>query len=247
MTQNLAEQFACESCGKFFRWKPQLAGKKVKCPCGHIMLVPAAIVPEDDLYEFAESAPLPVEKITASPSSPQHVLPIEYHQPKTGRAVESDDYFPDRAKDLYFPLALIGGGLIIQFTYAAFFSPQTVIGGSLRAMLEVGRDMVLSTVLMLVAILIVARVRKINIGQLPVAMMKLCAVAIAPGAVALLLAPLAMFIPLIGGLGIWAAQFILFFALLGALFDLDESDTWYCVCIMFLVNLAFYFGMKWIS
>ena len=32
-------------------------------------------------------------------------------------------------------------------------------------------------------------------------------------------------------------------ALLGALFGLDQSDTWYCVCVIFLVNVATYFSL----
>jgi hypothetical protein len=39
----------------------------------------------------------------------------------------------------------------------------------------------------------------------------------------------------------WVAEFVLYFALLGVLFELDESDTWYCVCVIFLVRLAAYF------
>ena len=45
------------------------------------------------------------------------------------------------------------------------------------------------------------------------------------------------FIPF-GGLFGWIGEFILYFALLGALFDLDESDTWYFVWVVFLVKVA---------
>jgi hypothetical protein len=38
-----------------------------------------------------------------------------------------------------------------------------------------------------------------------------------------------------------AGQFVLYFALLGALFDLDESDTWYCMMVIFLIRLLVYF------
>src|SRR5689334_1598091 len=33
-------KFSCESCGKTYSWKPELAGKKVKCKCGQPMRVP---------------------------------------------------------------------------------------------------------------------------------------------------------------------------------------------------------------
>jgi hypothetical protein len=52
---------------------------------------------------------------------------------------------------------------------------------------------------------------------------------------------------LIGGLAGLGVQFVLYFALLGALFDLDESDTWYCVWVIFLVRLAVYFVTLWMG
>jgi hypothetical protein len=47
----------------------------------------------------------------------------------------------------------------------------------------------------------------------------------------------------LGGLLGLAGNFVLYFALLGALFDLEESDTWYCVWVIFLVRLAVYFAI----
>jgi hypothetical protein len=35
-----AGQFTCDSCGKTYAWKPQLAGKRVKCKCGSPLTVP---------------------------------------------------------------------------------------------------------------------------------------------------------------------------------------------------------------
>ena len=33
-------QFSCDNCGKSYAWKPQLAGKRVKCKCGSPLSVP---------------------------------------------------------------------------------------------------------------------------------------------------------------------------------------------------------------
>ncbi|MEM7314624.1 MAG: hypothetical protein AAF497_15870, partial [Planctomycetota bacterium] len=33
----------CKACSKRFKVGPKLAGKKVKCPCGQVMLVPASV------------------------------------------------------------------------------------------------------------------------------------------------------------------------------------------------------------
>src|SRR5437867_3970116 len=55
MSQVDEARFACEGCKKTYRWKPELAGKKVKCKCGTVMTCPAqepgAAV--EDLYDLA--------------------------------------------------------------------------------------------------------------------------------------------------------------------------------------------------
>src|SRR5262245_47929842 len=35
--------FACDGCGKQYKWKPEIAGRKAKCTCGISMQVPAGI------------------------------------------------------------------------------------------------------------------------------------------------------------------------------------------------------------
>src|SRR5207249_2030428 len=82
--------------------------------------------------------------------------------------------------------------------------------------------------------------RAIALGPFWVAVFKLAAVSVAPGATVALLTPALNFIPLGAILG-WIGEFALYFALLGVFFDLDESDTWYCVCVIFLLNLGVYF------
>ena len=61
--EDVAQQgkFSCGGCGKTYKWKPELAGKKAKCKCGHVMSVPKELAPEedgglDDLYALAEDA-----------------------------------------------------------------------------------------------------------------------------------------------------------------------------------------------
>ena len=41
MPETAAPKFSCPSCGKQFRWKPEMAGKKGKCQCGGVLSVPA--------------------------------------------------------------------------------------------------------------------------------------------------------------------------------------------------------------
>jgi len=52
------DAIVCNGCRKQYKWKPELAGKKVKCKCGTVIDVPAQPQPpgpdEDDLYAFAD-------------------------------------------------------------------------------------------------------------------------------------------------------------------------------------------------
>src|SRR4051794_13791942 len=40
MEQGVAS-FSCDQCGKEYKWKPEFAGRKVKCKCGFVMTAPA--------------------------------------------------------------------------------------------------------------------------------------------------------------------------------------------------------------
>src|SRR5439155_22956632 len=47
---------SCDTCGKQYRYKPQLAGKKVKCPCGGRVRFPL-----DEQQPAASAAPVEVD------------------------------------------------------------------------------------------------------------------------------------------------------------------------------------------
>src|SRR5262245_25895114 len=55
MSEN-ATTFSCDGCQRTYTWKPQLAGKRVKCKCGHTLTVPDAQpdpqIEEDALYDL---------------------------------------------------------------------------------------------------------------------------------------------------------------------------------------------------
>jgi hypothetical protein len=95
-------------------------------------------------------------------------------------------------------------------------------------------------------VLLAAKIRKIDIGSFWSAALRLAAIGVAPIAVTDLLWPL-RYVMCLGGLLILGVQFVLYFALLGALFDLDQSDTWYCVLVIFLVYLGVYFLLLWVG
>src|SRR3989442_977171 len=56
MEQTAVRSVSCDTCGKQYRYKPQLAGKKVKCPCGGRVRFPL-----DEQQPAASAAPVEVD------------------------------------------------------------------------------------------------------------------------------------------------------------------------------------------
>lgn len=78
--------FACEACGKKYALKPEIAGRRVKCKCGHQMTTPTrpADQADDGLYDIADDrAAAPKTPVTpkipnaiANPSSAPTARPV---------------------------------------------------------------------------------------------------------------------------------------------------------------------------
>ena len=190
--------------------------------------------PSDDLYDLAPAPAVPVPRAPAIPT-------VSYQSAPTAVKAAA----PEEIRHVYLPLVLIGAGVAVE-----------VVAALLRerswqwAMFDVSIEVFLGTAMLLAGVILAARGRGILLGSLPTAAMKLTAVAVAPEALGRLMSPMLDHIPL-GGLIGWVICFVLYFALLGVLFDLDESDTWYCVWTIFLVRLAVYFAlvfgvMRWL-
>lgn len=249
-------QFRCATCGRRYRWQAKLAGRKVKCACGEQMLYPAAAPTDDDeLYDVAppevRPAPALAAALAPSPAPPAGSsrsagnaqpagVPLQYQTPRTA-ADNPDAYFPDKTIDFHLPLALIAGGTLIEVVAALVRGGRSPAGFTPH-LTALGVQLVLGTATMLAGVLVAARFRGIELGKLPTAVMKLAAICIAPGAAVTLLSPAFAVIPF-GFILAFIAQFVLYFALLGTLFKLDESDTWYCVCVIFIINVAVYFAL----
>jgi hypothetical protein len=204
---------------------------------------------KDDPYDLAPDAPATkpasqhpeyasLDQNAASPTPPLRTLSYRTHR-RSGDGPHKLDV--DQLTKQTLPLWLLTGGLLIEgaitFLRARFWWSDPNIA-LLHLLMNVG----VSTIVMMAGVLITAKVRQIQIGSLPNAMLRLAALIIATDAAADLLTPLAYFIPF-GGIAMLLVNFALYFALLGTFFDLDESDTWYCLCVIFLIHLALYFTM----
>ena len=233
------DQIVCERCGKRLPRTIAIAGGSIRCSCG-ASLSPSTTQPiATEVYDLAPESPAagPNAATRSRPLGAPSVRTLGYRAPRDDAPAEGD---PATIRDLYMPLWLLGGGLVIEFI-AAMVKERRVYA----ALLDLAMEFVVATALMFVAILLIARLRRISFGPWGVALLKLAAVSVAPAAAVALVSPILSIIPLGGLLG-WLGGFVLYFALLGALFDLDQSDTWYCVCVIFLVNVAVYFLLLWI-
>lgn len=59
-------KFSCTGCGKEYRWKPELAGRKAKCGCGAALVVPAERPAAKPALEVAPPPPPPAPVAPAS-------------------------------------------------------------------------------------------------------------------------------------------------------------------------------------
>jgi hypothetical protein len=226
-------EFHCDGCGKRFRWRVELVGKRLRCPCGAEVQCPEH--PEGE-YDFAPQAPVAVEAVApVKPSVPT----LAYRTPPAAKGGPIDT---EILKNQHIPLWLLGGGAVIE-SVAAFW----VYGGDLsKVMAHIIVAVGIDTTLMLFGVLLAAKIRGIHIGSFWNSVLKLAAILFATAALGDLMFPIAMLIPFLGWVVVQIVQFILYFALLGALFDLEESDTWYFVWVIFLIDLGFFVLMHWV-
>jgi hypothetical protein len=183
----------------------------------------------EEIFELAEESAKPAPK-------PRLVrLPSVFPAPP-----KPDTLDLDKLKNFQMPLWLLAGGLAIELGRAFFVEDRAffiTIGGII-----IGTA--ISVAVMLASVLVAVKFRGISLGALPTAIFKLAAISVAPDAVAMMIAPAGQWIPGAGFIFAPLAAFIFRFALLGALFDLEESDTWYVIMVMFIVGVAMYFVEK---
>jgi hypothetical protein len=231
-TQAGRAEFACAGCGKRYAWKPALAGRRVRCGCGATMTCPAAApAADEETYDFA---PMRVEAIPEPVPAP--VASLAYRAPKEEVAVRGDT---ERIRDIRMPLWILTGGVVVE-----------VVAGLIHrrsfeaAMLHVGVNLIFGTVVMVAGMMVAAKMRGLVLGNFWNVVFKLSAIAIAPTALVSLLMPGLIVLFCIGYLIALALAFVLYFALIGALFDLDQGDTWYCVIVIFCVNVMVSYGLR---
>ena len=245
-------QFRCDACGKNYRWKPELAGRKARCKCGAVMFCPPAEPgkEEDDLFELAPdpvvtkpastvvlampAGAVPVATIAAAPSKP-----LSYHNGPG----EPDKSFPNKVIDLYAPLCVFGASVGIESIAILLAVNKTGLPASAFAG-DVVIQMAFILICLSLGVFLCAKTYQIKLGPLPSALLKLLAISVAPGTAMDLMSVPLHFLPLLGTVLNWLFGFILYFALLGVFFDMDQEDTWRCVMTIFFMRIMVLLGMN---
>lgn len=260
-----AGSFACDTCGKQYRWKPELAGKRAKCKCGAVVDCPASdpAAGEEDILDLAP-IPLPPKaapRATVAPvmagldgkergmvrdaasgggstKSATRAKTLEYGtQPSAVTTL-----FPNPLMDLWAPLWVFAIATVIEIILLprVFQSPTRVLPfamGFLFAYVAV------KTILLALGMLMAVKMRQIAIGSIPAAALKLLAIAVAPSAAMDLVGLVTRFLPFLGFVINLVCGFIVYFALIGTFFELDQEDTWYCVKVVFVTNILVILGL----
>ena len=276
----------CPGCGKTYRWKAELAGRKVRCKCGQVMRMPAdapgAALDDSDGYDLASPEESAAAAPTASrcPSCGQDIKPGTVvcincgYNLQTGAKIqtavatdadgsnapaespeaqaqlersEHDEheeemlYKEATRKNLHIPLALVVVGVGINFT--RLLQDNSFLESSMA----IGIELILTVPLMLMSLIVAAKLFDIAYGELGPAILKLVAIAFAPGAFVQLLM---MFtgggiVMLIVGL---LLSVVLYWWLISWLFGLDANETVLTVLTIALArNLLFTLIMGWIG
>ena len=126
MPEITGPKFACASCGKEYKWKPELAGKKGKCKCGGVLSIPPEPPDEpepgvdafDDLYGVTDDAP---KQAPSHAPPPTHLPAAAPAVPAPARARGGTVYAPPPPPDPDAPapmnvmgsLKWLGLGLLI--------------------------------------------------------------------------------------------------------------------------------------
>lgn len=132
------------------------------------------------------------------------------------------------AKEYKIPAALLLVGILIDIGHTVFTAGVKGVGPELLAM---GIIVTVQVILGIIACFITARIMGANFGTLTPAMVKLAAVCVFPGAVALFIPS---FIPLVG----MFLTPLLFWGLLEWLFELDVMESIVLVFVIWIVQIG---------
>ena len=253
--------FACDTCGKTFAWKLQIAGKKAKCKCGAALTVPAE-EPEsrlDDLYDLVPEGPVdegtsariavPAPVVAAATPSSRNVGggAIGYQRGPTAREKElsATANYVDSTRDIYVPVGVLIAGIIL---YLAFYMVRYEMRGAAIAGMLVGITIltVVKAALMIGFAFIIAGPMGVSFGGVGTAALKLAAIAVfADGSQTWVdygVEKMAGGGGFFNGMLSFPVVLAIYWGLITYLFSMDGGDAWLVVILL----AVFDFILRWV-
>ena len=250
----------CATCGKRFRYKPELAGRTAKCACGATLFIPKPHAPtatpdgDDGEYDVAPDPPEKRPAAAASVAPPVglaagagtadaplplgHLLPPQRKGLTPEKRLTNEELVPPSTlRDLILPSILIPIGIALRFfevmSLTATKNPMEFGPAVAAVMLKV----ILSVSLMLGGMFLAVTILEVNfIGSRARIAYRLIAIAIAPGAIYGICSYAGgeMYGAMIGTFLSVAVYSLLFWLLM----RLDVKDTTMCVVITWIFVTA---------
>jgi hypothetical protein len=197
-------RFLCPGCRASFGWKPQYAGRKIRCKCGQVFLPPdppaaQASEAEPDLYDVSGDAAAPApthQAVTAQVAAPTGAPPVNRldgvaalygHRARRVAQQEAADAEGTALKDLYIPLALLALGLGLRVAQLLVANANRAnkwgghvdaAGNPTRAVLFAACQLIIACAVMVAGATVAAMVLNLNLGTVGRAGLKLCAIAV---------------------------------------------------------------------
>ena len=258
---NRRANYLCQ-CNKSYAWKPELAGKRVKCKCGAVIEVPHPPVQpdvEEDLYDVAPSdepvkpkrpsVQMPVASASASARTSGGVA-VPYQSAPTKPDRMSDKTLMDMNRDVHVPIGLLAAGVIAYLSCFAFKYHLTGYG---IAITSVGLFVMtaLKAALMVGFALFIANPLGVSFGGIWTAALKLAAVAVFCDGITswVDLAVVKMSGGAFGsGLFGWGiisfpVAIGIYWSLLIYLFSMDSGDSWLVVILLAIFDRIVKLGL----
>jgi hypothetical protein len=182
-------RFPCPACGKRYRWKPDIAGRKAKCACGTSIDVPQSLDadPDEGAYELLEVA-APVAKAVPAPAvrvapAPAAGKTLDYGGGRSQKQIEQSDEhrMTHLPRDVYFPVGMLIVGFLALLGWAYHIGE-----GSIGVVVVFGGFLTVATLIKTVAMIgiafLIAGWYGVSFGLFWYAVLKLAAMLVATDA-----------------------------------------------------------------
>jgi hypothetical protein len=182
MTAFASINFPCPDCGARFALTPQVAARKIQCPCGRVFMAPPMpqLSPDPEPYDIdtGHIPSMPPSASSAATKGPAPTLHDLYPHRRIA-SVAADDLETDfsLARDRVIPIVLLLAGLALRVAEMPF--DRTLEQANLAEGLAVmAFQIVLAVALMLAGVLAASKILATNFGPAGTVVLKLAGMSI---------------------------------------------------------------------